>query len=205
MSILPLDFYLRPVTQVAQDLLGKTIITNIDGHYTESIIVETEAYEYPHDKGSHTYNHRRTPKNESMYLTGGHTYIYKCYGVHNMLNIVAEPEHIGTAVLIRAVEPVVGLEIMHKRRNINTFNHHLTGGPGKVCEALGINKDHNGLSLSHKNTDIQILDNTYQYKHHCNCPRVGMSQRVGDCANYPYRYYLNSKFVSRPLSVYYHY
>ncbi len=203
--ILPLDFYLRPVTRVAQELLGKTIITNIDSHYTESIIVETEAYEYPHDKGSHSYNNKRTPKNESMYLQGGHTYVYKCYGVHDMLNIVAEPEQIGTAVLIRAVEPINGIEIMQQRRKTNTINHILTGGPGKVCEALGINKEHDALLLIQENTTIQILDNAYQFKHHCNCPRVGMSHRVGDCANYPYRYYLNSKFVSRPLSVFYHY
>jgi DNA-3-methyladenine glycosylase len=202
-NILPTDFYLRPVTIVAQELLGKVIITCIDGHYTKSLIVETEAYEYPFDKGSHTYLHRRTPKNESMYLKGGHLYIYTCYGIHDMMNIVTEDENSGTAVLIRAVEPIEGLEIMQKRRNCFKNDHTLTGGPGKVCEALGIKKQHDALKLNGSQSEILIISHTDNPSYLCVCPRVGMSSRVAECANYPYRYYINSRCVSRPLSVFY--
>ena len=200
---LPPDFYLRPVTTVAQELLGKIITTHIDGYYTESLIVETEAYEYPYDKGAHTYNHRRTSKNKSMYLQGGHLYVYKCYGIHNMLNVVTEDEQSGTAVLIRAVEPLVGVEAMQLRRNCKAANHILTGGPGKVCEALGIRSFHDGYLLHDTNFEIQIKTSDHTHSCFCASPRVGMSTRVAECANYPYRYYLNSLYVSRPLNVYY--
>ena len=203
--ILAPDFYLRPVTIVAQELLGKVIRTCIDGQITESLIIETEAYEYPNDKGSHTYNHKRTPKNQSMYLKGGHIYVYKCYGVHDMLNIVAEEENKGTAVLIRAVEPISGTQIMKQRRKIDFIDHRLTGGPGKVCEALGIEQIHDGLPLIPENIAIQIMDKSYSFPYYCNCPRVGMSSKVAECANYPYRYYVKSKFVSRPLNVLYNF
>lgn len=201
--ILAPDFYLRPVTVVAQELLGKVIITNVDGFYTKSLIVETEAYEYPYDKGSHTYMHKRTPKNESMYLPGGHLYVYKCYGVHDMMNVVAEEEGSGTAVLIRAIEPLEGIEIMQKRRNCNRNDHTLTGGPGKVCEALGIRKHHDALNLRDGDSDVLIISYNINPNHICVCPRVGMSKRVAECANYPYRYYIHSRYVSRPLNVCY--
>jgi DNA-3-methyladenine glycosylase len=201
--ILPNSFYQRPVVEVAIELLGKTLITNIGGLFTESIIVETEAYEYPNDKGSHTYNHRRTPKNESMYLLGGHIYVYKCYGVHDMLNIVTEDQDIGSAVLIRAVEPVSGIETMFTRRGSHKLDHTLTGGPGKVCQALGISQKYDGMKLGDQNDEVMIISQDLNEQLYCVSPRVGMSSKVGECSNWSYRFYLKSRFVSRPLSVFY--
>ncbi|PWG82133.1 DNA-3-methyladenine glycosylase [Pararcticibacter amylolyticus] len=145
---LPLSFYLRDdVVQISRDLIGKQIFTYLDGLLTSAIIVETEAYRGPEDKGSHAFNGRRTARNDIMYYAGGVTYMYICYGIHDMLNIVTGPEGTSHAVLIRALQPVDGLDIMRERRAVYSDDKRLCKGPGALARAMGLNKTHNGLSL----------------------------------------------------------
>src|SRR4051812_45462466 len=116
---LPLSYYAHEdVVSIARSLLGKHLFTAVDGQLTGGIIVETEAYKGPEDRGSHAYNHRRTPRNETLYAAGGIVYMYICYGIHDMLNIVTGPENTSHAILIRAVQPTTGVDIMKIRRGI---------------------------------------------------------------------------------------
>ena len=137
--VLPKNFYQNDdVVQLAKELLGKLIITQIDGKITSGIIVETEAYRGPDDKGCHAFGGRYTERTKTMYAQGGTVYVYICYGIHPMLNIVTGPEGDAHAILIRALEPLEGIEIMLKRRNVLSLNPELTNGPGKLAVALGI-------------------------------------------------------------------
>lgn len=204
---LDMDFYHQDVNEVAQLLLGKYIaIAKGSDHYTLSMIVETEAYDFPDDKGSHTYQGKRSPRNESMYKAAGSAYVYKCYGTNDMLNIVVGPEDMGKAVLIRAIQPIVGLALMQHRRNLAYDDHRLTGGPGKVCKALGITKAlHDGIDLSDHQSTITVVEmEGGSLLPYISTPRVGMSKYVADSSNWAYRYYTEeTKYVSRPLRVWY--
>lgn len=140
-------FYQREDTLlIAKELLGKFVFTFIDGNLTGGMVVETEAYMGPHDEGSHAFNHKRTPRNETMYADGGVTYMYICYGIHDMLNIVTGAEDTSHAVLIRAIQPTEGLEFMQIRRG-DVPLRRLTKGPGALAKALGLKKVHNNMSL----------------------------------------------------------
>jgi len=145
---LPLSFYLREnVVEIAKDLLGKFLFTNIDGLLTGGIITETEAYEGITDKASHAYNSRFTKRTETMYKTGGISYIYFTYGMHHLFNIVTNKEGIPHAVLVRAVFPTEGEEIMLKRTGKTKNGYNLTNGPAKLCKAMGITLKQNNISL----------------------------------------------------------
>jgi DNA-3-methyladenine glycosylase len=120
------------------------------------MIIETEAYRAPEDKASHAYGMRHTQRNTVMYKAGGICYIYLCYGLHSLLNVVTHQEGMPHAILIRAIEPTIGVDIMLKRRNKQRVDRTLTGGPGTLAQALGINQCHNGLSLT--STRIWIED-----------------------------------------------
>src|SRR6185437_15686660 len=127
MKKLPLSFYDRDdVIQIARELLGKIIVTHFDGQTTSARILETEAYIGFTDKASHSYGHRRTARNEHMYSAPGTSYVYICYGMHRMFNIVTNKKDIPDAVLIRAVEPVEGIDIMAKRTGKNITDKTLT-------------------------------------------------------------------------------
>lgn len=142
------DFYRRVDTlQIAQELLGKYVFTKFDGALTGGMIVETEAYIGPHDAGSHAFNNRRTPRNNTMYAEGGVTYMYICYGIHDMLNVVTGPAESSHAILIRAIEPTVGLEYMQERRG-NVPLKRLATGPGALAKALGLKKHHDAYDLN---------------------------------------------------------
>lgn len=144
-SLLKLEFYLSDdVVAIARALLGKRLYTNIDGQVTGGLITETEAYAGPADRASHAYNNRRTARTEVMFHQGGIAYVYLCYGIHHLLNVVTNRDGIPHAVLIRGIFPTVGIETMLKRRNKDKFDHRLTSGPGSVCQALGINMQQNG-------------------------------------------------------------
>jgi DNA-3-methyladenine glycosylase len=145
MKKIPLSFYDRDdVVQIAKELLGKIIVTNFEGQITSARIVETEAYIGITDKASHSYGHRRTARNEHMYSPPGTAYVYICYGMHQMFNIVTNKKDIPDAVLIRAVEPLNGIDLMAKRTGKNINDKTLTRGPGNVGKALGIYKHHSG-------------------------------------------------------------
>jgi len=146
MSLLPLDFYQNsdPIA-LAKALLGKWLITEIDGKQAGGIIIETEAYKGPEDRACHAYGGRRTKRTEVMFSAGGVAYVYLCYGIHNLFNIVTAAKEIPHAILVRALKPTLGIETMRERRG---HKEPLTDGPGTVCAALGITRTHTGTLLS---------------------------------------------------------
>lgn len=202
MKILPPDFYDRDdVVIIARELLGKIVVTKIDGKNTSGRIVETEAYKAITDKASHSYAGRRTPKNEHMYCVAGTAYIYICYGMHRMLNVVTNKKDIPDAILIRAIEPMKGIEIMLERTGKSTGDFTLTKGPGNVGKALGISKIHSGIKL--QENEIYIASDE---KSNIGEQQVGISKRIGvesagADALLPFRFYIKgNKYVSgRPV------
>jgi len=140
------EFYLdQNVVKIARSLLGKILFTKIEGNVTAGRIVETEAYSWK-ERGCHAFK-GKTERNAVMFNQGGVAYVYLCYGIHNLFNIVTNHEGIADAVLIRALEPVVGIEIMKERRGKIANEFQLTSGPGKLSKALGIDRNLNGKSL----------------------------------------------------------
>ena len=198
MKKLTLQFYDREdVVQVAKELLGKIVVTNIDNIITSGRIVETEAYLAHIDKASHSYKGKRTARNEHMYAAPGTAYIYICYGIHQMLNVITNKKEIPDAVLIRAIEPIDGITAMLARTGKAILNHTLTKGPGNVGKALGISKKHSGLLLLYN--EIVIYE---QKEFHLTTEEIGSSKRIGvESAGadglLPFRFYIKgNKFVS---------
>ncbi|MFL6193634.1 MAG: DNA-3-methyladenine glycosylase [Thermoanaerobaculia bacterium] len=146
---LPPSFYRRPAEAVARDLLGRYLVRELDGERLTLRLVETEAYLGEPDRASHAWGGRRTPRNESLYLEGGHAYVYLIYGLHFCLNAVTGEAGIGSAVLLRAGEPVEGEERMRQNRGWTREPRpgDLAGGPGKICQALAIGRDLDGVRL----------------------------------------------------------
>ena len=146
-TLLSLDFYQRPdVVEVSRDLLGKVLCTRFDGVLTAGIITETEAYCGRNDKACHANGGTRTARTEVMYGPPGHSYVYLCYGIHHLFNVVTNREGLADAVLIRGIEPVDGVDIMKQRRGFSTVTG-LSDGPGKLTQALGIKTSMTGCSL----------------------------------------------------------
>ncbi len=171
---------------LARHLLGKLLISQIDGQECVTRIVETEAYKAPEDKGSHAYNNKRTKRTEVMYHSGGSSYVYLCYGIHNMLNVVTGPEDQAHAVLIRAVEPLSGWEVMRNRRQAP--DKQLTNGPGKLCKALGITRAHNKIDLCDKDSPIYLCDQSaIPQQQILEGLRVGIAY-AEECAHWPWRF-----------------
>ena len=139
MSVLPDSFYTRPnVTQIARQLLGKKLITNVVGKRSVGIIVETEAYSF-RERGCHAYDNRMTNRNRVMFETGGVAYVYLCYGIHHLFNVVTNKQGMADAVLVRALQPVEGEEWMLKRMKATSLKR-ITSGPGKLTKAMGIDR-----------------------------------------------------------------
>ncbi|MBK8626958.1 MAG: DNA-3-methyladenine glycosylase [Saprospiraceae bacterium] len=202
------DFFYasNDVVSIARQLLGKEIATNIGGIITSGIIVETEAYRGPDDRGCHAYNGRMTERTKTMYEKGGTAYVYVCYGMHPMMNVVTGDVGNAHAILIRAIQPTEGITNMAERRKIDTQKPVLTNGPGKLAVALGIHKDLNGTSLLSANNGITIFDTEAIISNDdiVSGPRVGMSIHVGNCSHRPWRFYIkNNPWVSKPLKVEY--
>jgi DNA-3-methyladenine glycosylase len=145
---LPRKFYTRTdVVLIARELLGKVLYTKIDNEISAGIILETEAYAGIIDKASHAFNNRRTARTEIMFRNGGYAYVYLCYGVHSLFNIVTSVESDPHAVLIRAIEPLHGIESMKNRSGKNSFDEKNGIGPGKISKLLGIQVAHTGVDL----------------------------------------------------------
>lgn len=145
-KLLP-SFYLNPdVVEVAKQLLGKYLCTDFGEGLTIGKIVETEAYCGATDKACHAH-FKRTRRNSIMFARGGVAYVYLCYGVHHLFNVVTNQEGLADAVLIRGIEPIAGIELMLKRRGFSDLAHSLTAGPGAMSKALGITTDHYGADL----------------------------------------------------------
>ena len=196
---LPFDYYLnRDVIFLAQDLLGKVLYTQVEGEITAGIIVETEAYFGEQDKASHAYGGRRTNRTETLYGQGGLSYVYLCYGIHHLFNVVSSVEGEPHAVLIRSVEPLLGKEIMERRRGMPVANAAITSGPGSTAKALGINRSFNEKDLTGE--EIWIEDHHIQYTTDqiAAVPRVGVAYAKED-AFLPWRFFIkNNKYVSKP-------
>lgn len=198
MKKLPVSFYNRKnVLQIAKELLGKILVTDFDAVITMGRIVETEAYIAHIDKASHAYAGKRTLRNEHMYSEPGTAYIYICYGMHQMFNVVTNEKNVPDAVLIRALEPLKGFEAMLRRTGKASIDFSITKGPGNVGKAMGISKIHSGSKLTGK--DIYIAEDDSSSVEEIN---IGKSSRIGIAsagadALLPYRYYLKgNKYVS---------
>jgi DNA-3-methyladenine glycosylase len=191
------QFYLREdVTQIARDLLGTYLVTNLEGGITRGMIVETEAYEGATDRASHAYNNRRTARTEIMFRKGGTAYIYLCYGVHSLFNIVTNQTDIPHAVLIRGIIPVSGIEIMLGRTGKDRLTPESGIGPGKVSGLLGIHYSITGTSLLGdkiwlEERKIRVSDSDIIAG-----PRIGV-QYAGPDALLPYRYRLSKELFPR--------
>ena len=196
MKKLPIQFYERKdVLLIAKELIGKIIVTNFEGTITSGRIIETEAYVGLTDRASHSFGGKRTTRNEHMYSVAGTVYVYICYGMHHLFNVVTNKQNIPDAVLIRAVEPLQGIDIMLQRTGKIKLDNTLTKGPGNVGKAMGISKDHSGIHLSGNKIfigeDDWEIDNT-----------IGESKRIGVesaglAALYPYRFFIKgNKYVS---------
>ncbi len=142
------SFYLRDAVSIARALLGQRLVTRVDGRRTSGIIVETEAYLGAPDKAAHSYGDRRTPRNESMWGVGGSLYVYFVYGMHHCANVVTGQVGEPLAVLLRAVEPDGGIDIMFRRRPRARRETDLCSGPGKLCQALAISRSLDGADLT---------------------------------------------------------
>ncbi len=199
-QILPQRFYLRQdVLQIARELLGKRLVSYIDGALTAGIITEVEAYRAPDDKACHAYGNRRTPRTEVMFRAGGCAYIYLCYGMHHLFNVVTGPEGMAHAVLIRAIEPVEGLDVMLTRRRQKKLSPQLTTGPGVLSAALGLHKKLSGESLLSKKGKIWIENSNLNptAKDIASSARIGVDY-AEECATWPWRFYLkNSNWVKK--------
>ena len=142
---LPISYYqTNDVVYVAKDLLGKFLITNIEGFVTGGMIIETEAYAGIHDQASHAYGDRKTNRTKVMYREGGVSYIYLCYGIHHLFNVVTGELNVPHAVLIRGIFPMFGLKTMLKRAEKNKADYTISNGPGKLTKAMGISLLYNG-------------------------------------------------------------
>lgn len=197
LKILHEEFYLRKdVAKIAKDLLGKIIVTYFDKQLTAARITETEAYNGIVDKASHAYNNRRTKRTEIMYGKGGAAYVYLCYGIHHLFNVVTNLKDTPHAVLVRSAEPVFGIDVMLHRTNKKVLDNSLTKGPGNVSKALGIYAHHTGNNLQNEN--FFIADDGYKLSKH----KIIITQRIGidyaaEDALLPYRFFIrDNKFVS---------
>ncbi len=193
------SFYLNTnAVEIARNLLGKVIYSSVDKIITGGVIVETEAYKGPEDVGSHSYNGKRTVRNEMMYAEGGLVYMYICYGIHNMLNIVTGPEGSSHAVLIRALEPVTGIDVMRQRRSVFDNDKRLCKGPGALCKAMGLSKKHNGVSLAGDTVWIEDRGTVLTDDEIIASPRVGLNI-TGPYRDIPWRFYIKrNPYISRP-------
>ena len=197
MKKLPGAFYLREdVLKISKELLGKLLVTNFNGLLTSGRIVETEAYNGTTDKASHAYGSRRTKRTEVMYGAGGVAYVYLCYGIHYMFNVVTNDNGIPHAILIRGIEPVQGKEIMMERMHRSVFNKVIGKGPGNMAKALGIQSVHTGYPVT--GDEIFIADDGYvlQQSQVVASPRIGVDYAGGD-AKLLYRFFIkDNPFVS---------
>ncbi len=187
---LPLSFYMREnVIEIAKDLIGKTLFTRIGGHLSGGIITETEAYAGIHDKASHAYNGRRTSRTRIMYMRGGTAYVYLCYGMHDLFNVVTGMPEVPDAVLIRGIKVVHGIDIIQQRLRKKIFADNSINGPGRITKALGIKVVFSGIDLM--GDLIWLEDNQFTVDRNALkvTARIGVGY-AGEDALLPYRFLL---------------
>ena len=194
---LPKEYYLESdVVKLAKDLIGKVIHTNIEGEVTSALITETEAYAGVTDRASHAFGGRRTQRTETMYKEGGIAYVYFCYGMHYLFNIVTNVKDFPHAILIRGIFPLNGSTTMLKRVNKNKIDKNLGNGPGKVTKLLGIIKTHNSISLMGDTVWLSTGNFNFDDSLIIADKRIGIDY-AGDDALLPYRFYLKFNDVSK--------
>jgi DNA-3-methyladenine glycosylase len=195
MNILPLSFYQREnVVLIARELLGKMLFSQFDGIITGGIIVETEAYAGITDRASHAFGNKRTARTEVMYAQGGTAYIYLCYGIHSLFNVVTNKKDVPDAVLIRAIKPVVGIQAMLNRIEKKSMDKDFGLGPGKVSKILGIHFSNTGMDLTKKPSGLkedgiwlEDIGNKILHETIITGPRVGVDYAGRDALR-PYRF-----------------
>lgn len=194
---LPLSFYLQSdVVEVARQLIGKILVTCFENKLTAGRIVETEAYAGIVDKASHAFGNKRTNRTEIMFAKGGVCYVYLCYGVHHLFNVVTNTENTPHAILIRAIEPIAGLEIMQERTKKNKIDLSITKGPGNVSKALGISTKNSGETLLENLLFISNDNHSLKQEDIIATKRIGVDYAAED-ALLPYRFIVrNNLFVS---------
>ena len=191
-------FQREDVVQVSRELLGKFLVTHIHGNACAGMICETEAYAGITDRACHAYGNRRTARTEVMFGKGGITYVYLCYGIHHLFNIVTNGEGIPDAVLIRAIYPVEGIPTMLHRRNLSqdhtTQTKRISGGPGTLSQAMGIRVDDSGMSLQGNKIWVEDRGLDIDPQLITANPRIGVDFAGAD-ALLPYRFTLNPKTI----------
>jgi DNA-3-methyladenine glycosylase len=196
MKKLPLSFYLRhDVVKISKELLGKVLVTNWNNEYTSGRIVETEAYAGETDRASHA-SKGRTTRTEVIFNEGGRAYVYLCYGIHQMFNIVTNRNGIPHAILIRAVEPIEGTDIMLRRTGKKKLDETVSRGPGNVGKAFGFHTSQCGLLLT--SDELFIADDGFKLSGSMivASPRIGVDY-AGDHAEWHYRFFIKgNKYVS---------
>lgn len=193
---IPLSFFQQEdVVALSKSLIGKYLFTRLEPEnvITGGMIIETEAYQGAEDKASHAYGNRRTKRTETMFSEGGTAYVYLCYGLHHLFNIVTNRKDIPHAVLIRAIKPEVGIDVMLHRRNKEKVLPSLTNGPGSVCQALGIKRIHDGYSLDGQHIWLEDRGVIIPSESIKESPRIGVDY-AGEDAFKPWRFFLDPKF-----------
>jgi len=197
-SKLSRSFYERnDVVNISRDLIGKFLCTRFNGILTSGMIVETEAYNGRTDRASHAFPDVRTKRTETMYGPPGRAYVYLCYGIHHLFNVVTNKEGYADAILIRALKPEKGIEQMLERRDRNKLDPAVSNGPGKLSQALGIKTDHDqkdlmGEEIWIEDRNIEITDNQI-----LTAERVGI-EYAGEDARLPWRFVLkDSRWLSK--------
>lgn len=189
-------FYMQDdVVSVAKQLLGKILVSNCKGHTTKGMISETEAYNGVFDKACHAYNGKRTKRNNIMFGEGGSAYIYLCYGIHSLFNVVVSAEGIPNAVLIRTLIPLEGIEVMKERRGVNVKKNNLCKGPGCLSKAMGLSYEMNTLSLVGDTVYIQDIGISIDQNDFNTDKRIGIDYAKED-ALLPYRFILKPCFYN---------
>lgn len=188
------DYLGDPFETACQKLLGACLCSNIGGKFTAGIITELEVYLGDCDKACHAYPHKKTPRTATMFKPGGCAYVFFVYGMYNQFNVVLSQENEPNAVLIRALEPVAGIDIMQQRRKTDNL-YNLTTGPGKLCQALGVTaKEHDGTDL--QGDLLWLVPGTEKYDYAA-VPRIGIDY-AEEYKDKPWRFYIkNNRFISR--------
>lgn len=191
-ATLPVTFFRRPTEIVAAELLGMIVVSSIGGEMTEGRIVETEAYLGYDDPASHGYLHRRNSRNGSLFGPAGSWYVYLSYGMHWCANLVCQRTGLASAVLLRALEPIAGLETMRRRRG-HVLDRELCSGPGRLCQALGITREMDGARMASSSVIVRP-PTTSEMTRIAITPRIGITKAV----DWPLRFHVaGSTWVSR--------
>jgi DNA-3-methyladenine glycosylase len=193
-AALPVSFFRRPTETVAAELLGMVVVSSLGGTLTEAIITETEAYLGYNDPASHGYLHRRNARNTALFGPPGTWYVYLSYGMHWCANLVCQRPGLASAVLLRALQPITGLEMMRSRRG-GVPDKELCSGPGKLCQALGMDRTLDGQRMAGSAVIVRPADR-WERADVTVTPRIGITK----AADWPLRFHLTgSPWTSRPL------